>query len=274
MKKLGSILPNIDMGPALFRVKPALKDKVEQVAFRWDDCFCGRVKVIATWTYIEDGETKTFQPDSICSTCRNREIAFDIHEFNQEALMKRWYRIPPDDVSGFKTYEPHNKATERALKETKKYVLDLINGNLKVNLLFMGSTGTGKTHLSKTVAKTAKDKGLKVAFIHAADLFELIKKTFGHERHNQKLFEEYKYFDLVVVDDVGLETKKIGEVNWTVTEWTKLIDAREGKATVFTTNFDDVALGEVVGPRAFSRMYTDTRFIDLFTEDYRKRLKA
>lgn len=273
MIKIGNVLPQLDMIPALFRIKPALKDKVENVEFHWEDCFCGMAKCIATWTYIEDGENKNFQPDNICTSCRNRDEKFDMNTHNNELLAKRWYFVPENDASGFKNYETHNGATQRALDTAKDYVRNLIKGNLKMNLLLMGSTGTGKTHLAKTIAKNAKEKNLNVAYIHAADLFGLIKKTFGHDRHNKKFYEEYKYFDLVIVDDVGLETKKIGEVNWTVTEWTKLIDAREGKATVFTTNFDDIALAEVVGQRAFSRMYIDTRFIDLFTDDYRKKFQ-
>jgi DNA replication protein DnaC len=87
------------------------------------------------------------------------------------------------------------------------------------------------------------------------------------------LFNEYASFDLVCIDDVGLETKKTGEVSWSVAEWTKIINAREGKATIYTTNFDDLALADVIGQRAFSRMYMDTVFIDLFTDDYRKKLK-
>ncbi|HET6872602.1 MAG TPA: hypothetical protein VFH42_06385, partial [Sporolactobacillaceae bacterium] len=62
-------------------------------------------------------------------------------------------------------------------------------------------------------------------------------------------------------------------VSWTVTEWTRLIELRTGKSTVYTTNLDDFELPKVIGNRAFSRMYDNTLFIDLFTDDYRKRLK-
>ena len=136
----------------------------------------------------------------------------------------------------------------------------------------MGTTGTGKTHLSKAIARTLKAKGLSVAFVEAIELFNMIKGTFGNDRAKQRLLDQYKTFDVVFIDDVGLETKKIDEVSWSVSEWTGLINAREGKATVWTTNLDDDGLGEVIGKRSFSRMYVNTRFIDLFTDDYRRRL--
>jgi DNA replication protein DnaC len=192
-----------------------------------------------------------------------------MNNIRKKSVLSKWYHIDDDDQSGFKNYEPTNKATAKALTDAKDYVREILKGNLKVNLLLMGSTGTGKSHLAKTIAKTAMEKGLKVAYIEAAELFNLIKATFGHERHNELFYSEFKEFDLVVIDDVGLETKKRDEVSWSVSEWTKLINAREKKATVLTTNFDDSALAEVIGQRAFSRMYTNTKFIDLFTDDYR-----
>jgi DNA replication protein DnaC len=79
-----------------------------------------------------------------------------------------------------------------------------------------------------------------------------------------------KKLDLLIIDDMGVETTKINDVGWTVRTWNEIIDARMGMANIWTTNLDDGSLSEVVGPRTHSRMYEDTRFVDLFTDDYRK----
>jgi DNA replication protein DnaC len=271
MQKLGSFISN--RMPHLFVVRSELKGKVEPLDSYFEPCpHCKRENGMAVWTYLENGQTKRHTPARFCTVCQNG--ISKVSHARPEMMAKKWFHITENDPSGFKNYESTNKATEKALKDAKEYIRKMLKGDMMINLLLMGSTGTGKSHLAKAIAKTAKEKGLKVAYIEAVELFNLIKTTFGHERHNEMLYNDYKSFDLVVIDDVGLETKKQGEVTWSVTEWTKLINAREGKATVFTTNFDDAALAEVVGQRAFSRMYTNTKFIDLFTDDYRKKLQV
>ncbi|CEG29596.1 ATP-binding protein [Bacillus sp. B-jedd] len=259
----------------LFKVKPALKDKAENVQAIKENCSTCEQPNILAWTYDLNGNPASHRVSEICTVClsgqQSKEVTDELIDKRKAALLEKWYRLAVGDNSGTKNYEPLDRVTNLALAKAKDYIKEMLKGNLSINCLLMGSTGTGKSHLAKTIAKTARETGLSVAYIDSADLFDLIKATFGHERHNEMLYKEYTDFDLVVIEDVGLETRKIGEVSWSVTEWTKLINARQGKASVWTTNFDDVALAEVVGQRAFSRMYENTKFIDLFTEDYRKK---
>jgi DNA replication protein DnaC len=259
----------------LFKIKPALQGKAANVKAIREDCIkCGMPYILA-WTFDVNGQPSSHRVSDTCTVCLNgqqsQQVTDEMIKKRLEAVSEKWYKLPANDKSGFKTFEPIDRVTNLALAKAKDYTNELIKGSLSINCLLMGSTGTGKTHLARTIAKTSRVKGLNVAYIEAADLFQLIKSTFGHDRHNEMFYKEYASFDLVVIEDVGLETKKLGEVTWSITEWTKLLNVRSGKATVWTTNFDDVALSEVVGPRAFSRMYENTKFIDLFTEDYRKK---
>jgi DNA replication protein DnaC len=263
----------------LFKCRSDLIGKVREVKTQKENCNqCGQPNIFG-WNYkMLDGTEQHWRVSDVCTNClkgiESKQITQELLDKRQNALTTKWYNIPPEDQNGFKNYQVVNKATEKALKIAKEYTKEILAGKLNLNLLLMGSTGTGKTHLARTVAKTAKEKGLSVAHIESVDLFQMIKGTFGNERHYELLLKEYTNFDLVVVDDVGLETIKQDETSWSVREWTSLINVREGKATVFTTNLDDEALAKVVGQRAFSRMYMNTKFIDLFTDDFRKKLRA
>lgn len=261
----------------LFNCKPDLKGKVQEVRAIRKNCIKCFKPNISAWEFKQDGILKQYFASDVCSGCMRvqdtQKYTSEIADMRRRSIENNWYNIGENDQSGFKNYIPTNKVTEEALKRAKNYTSKLLDGELSFNLLMFGNPGTGKTHLAKTIAKTAKVKGYSVAFINAVEMFNLLKKTFGNVRHNGLFYQEYTDFDLVVVDDIGLETKKLSEISWSVTEWTRLVDARQGKATVYTTNFDDEKISDVVGPRAKSRMYQNSIFIDLFTDDYRKNLR-
>ncbi|MEK5272580.1 ATP-binding protein [Aeribacillus sp. FSL K6-8394] len=260
----------------LFKCRPELVGKIENVEMKHEKCIkCGRPNVFKWYfTFISEDKQDSYCVSEICSNCMkgkySKEITQELENRKKQLILNKWYRIDEDDACGFKNYETYNKITKNALDTAMKYTKTIINEQTK-NLLIMGSTGTGKTHLAKTIAKTAKSKGIKTAYIESVDLFGLIKQTFGNDTNYQRFYEEFKSFDVMVIDDVGLETNKQADISWHVNEWTKLVNARKGKSTVYTTNFDDITLPEVVGKRASSRMYEKSDFIDLFTDDYRKK---
>ncbi|WP_409276386.1 ATP-binding protein (plasmid) [Neobacillus sp. SCS-31] len=261
----------------LFKVRPDLRGNAHDVKVIREICdVCGKPNVTA-WEFNQNGEAYQYTISKVCAACmvaaEDKSFTQELIKKRQNALLDKWYKIPDSDNSGFKNYEPVNNATAKALDTAKKFTKEILSGKA-MNLLLTGSVGTGKSHLSKAIARTVKEKGGRsVAYIEAADLFDEIKQTFGHDRNNERFYKEYSSYSLMIIDDVGLETKKQSEISWTVSEWTKLLNARQGKSTVYTTNFDDVSLAEVVGPRAHSRMYMNSMFIDLFTDDYRKRLQ-
>lgn len=71
-------------------------------------------------------------------------------------------------------------------------------------LLFYGSVGTGKTYLAAAIANALIDKGYRVRFTSFARLGNQIQGTYSGK---QELIDGLKYYDLVVLDDLGAERK-------------------------------------------------------------------
>jgi len=53
----------------------------------------------------------------------------------------------------------------------------------KQNILFIGSSGVGKTHLATAIGMEASSKRISTYFIHFNDLISKIKKAHSENRH-------------------------------------------------------------------------------------------
>lgn len=271
---LSDLLGEDRMKDILFKVKPELQGKAESVELKKFKCTkCGE-KTIDGWEYKVNSFPHNFTAATMCINCGNqelsRQVTTELEEKRVGKLISNWWHIDDYDKSGFKNYIPTNNCTQAARDMAIAYTQLFSQESLKEkNMLIMGNPGTGKTHLSKAIARTLKARGFKVGYISAVELFNKIRITYD-DKTTKRLFDEMKQLDLLVIDDVGVETTKVNDVSWTVKTWTEIIEARLGQQNLWTTNLDDTNLPTIVGKRAFSRMYENTRFIDLFTDDYRK----
>lgn len=104
--------------------------------------------------------------------------------------------------------------------------------NKKENLIFMGSVGTGKTHLATALALKSCYEGHSVRFYTAATLAnELIERnTKGTLYGFQKAF---KKADLIVIDEIGFVPlhKEASELLFQV-----ISDCYERKSLIITSN--------------------------------------
>lgn len=257
-------------------MKPELKEKVnvDDVKLIKFECSQCKGKTIDGWEFEFEGSKQQITAATVCNSCGtkelSRQVTIELDEKRVGQLISNWWYMNDKEQSGFKNYIDTTKCTQEAKKNAIAYTQLFSTKSLKEkNLLIMGNPGTGKTHLSKAIARTLRARGFKVGYIPAVDLFNKIKATYDTGQ-TERLFKEMKELDLLVIDDMGVETTKVNDVSWTIRTWTEIIDARLGLTNIWTTNLEDTNLGNIVGQRAFSRMYEDTRFIDLFTDDYRK----
>ena len=72
----------------------------------------------------------------------------------------------------------------------------------KENLIFTGSTGTGKTHLATGIGHEACRKGYEVRFYRVSDLAEVLEKAWAEGRWGQ-FRNRFKKVDLIILDEMG-----------------------------------------------------------------------
>jgi DNA replication protein DnaC len=217
-----------------------------------------------------------------CSKCRDKE-AFNAYQSRSldelrdevgKRLVKDYFLLPESLMNaGFKNFEKTNnitsKAKENAMNYTKSFLADEF-----YNLLIMGNPGTGKSHLCAAIGRTLIEKGYSVGFLTSGKLLGMIKKTYGKgaPKSEDDVLKDIKKLDLFILDDIGSEAIG-GNDDWRKGMIFEIVECRSGKPTIYTSNVAEIDLGNAVGNRVYSRLYDNTKFIDMFIEDYDYRKK-
>lgn len=105
------------------------------------------------------------------------------------------------------------------------------------NIVFMGNSGVGKTHLAVSLGITAAYNRINTYFIKFHDLINTLRKAQMEHRLMARLRHLGKY-KLLIIDELGYLPVEEGDANLLF----QLIDIRyESKSTIITTNanFDE-----------------------------------
>lgn len=148
--------------------------------------------------------------------------------------------------------EAYRKA-QLNVRIAKKFAADFGGGC--DNLLLLGNTGTGKTHISSAIAKEVITRGFDVLYESAQNIvssFENDKFRSGYSDRYEPRSDKYLECDLLIIDDLGTEFLN----QFTVSCLYNLINTRQnrGLSTVISTNLSPTELKARYDGRITSRI--------------------
>jgi DNA replication protein DnaC len=119
----------------------------------------------------------------------------------------------------------------------------------------MGDVGTGKTSLAMLVSKAAVEAERTVAIYSLPRLLARIRRTYDAEAGEQSYLEFFARLtsvDLLHIDDLGAEKRS----DWVLEQLYAIVNERyeSERSMVVTTNLDQPALEDQIGPRTVSRL--------------------
>lgn len=162
--------------------------------------------------------------------------SFDVNYYPEEAL--------ENGVS------PREKA-KRIEKNCHKYAINFSHGS--PNLMFMGSTGLGKTHLSLAIANVVINRGYSVVYGTAQNILnDLQNENFGRTENLRYYERAVLNCDLLIIDDLGTEFK----TSYSVACLYNIINSRLSSklSTIISTNFGFDEIAQKYDQRITSRI--------------------
>ena len=166
------------------------------------------------------------------------------------------------DLEWYKSNPDHYERMKRNVKIAKNYADNFARH--EDNLLLIGSTGTGKTHISTAIAKTIISQGFDVLYDSAQNIisdYETDRFRSGYGQTEQ-ISEKYVECDLLIIDDLGTEFTN----QFSISVLYNLLNTRlnKGLSTIISTNLSAQELASKYEGRIYSRMigtgYTVLRF--------------
>jgi DNA replication protein DnaC len=125
------------------------------------------------------------------------------------------------------------------------------------NLVMVGQSGVGKSHLLQALGKRFCELGYRVRYATSAELLEKLRASLA----DQSLPREVRYwsrFDLLIIDEFGFDHIERGECPQAANLFYKVIDARSGKrSTALGTNIDFEKWNDYLGDPPLAMAFLD-----------------
>lgn len=203
-----------------------------------------------------------------CS-CFKQKLVSLYYKNSDLALLLRNNNFNNFDFNYFSTSrisnEPESprKNIEKTLSKSWNFI-NTFNENSE-NLLFYGSSGTGKTFLSHCIAKELLDKGYLVVYRTADDLIQNLKHIkFNEDAQMENLLLNC---DLLIIDDLGSEQISV----FSKTELFNLLNKKllSGKKMIVSTNYSLEEILKNYSERISSRLLGNFNLCKFYGDDIR-----
>lgn len=138
------------------------------------------------------------------------------------------------------------------------------------NIIFMGSSGVGKTHLATSIGISTAKKRISTYFIKCNDLIAQLKKARLENRLDARIkhFTKYK---CLIIDELGYLPIEVEDSKM----FFQLIDKRyEKRSTIITTNinfsnWDDVFKDPIIANAILDRILHHSHVVNITGKSYR-----
>lgn len=201
------------------------------------------------------------EPYTVCEQCHREEQARQNEikaqeQYEREQEQKRLYflkdfSLMDDDLKNatFDNYQALTREQKEDLKNVRNQIKGYIDGE-EYNIVLIGDTGVGKSHLSYSALKGLSDYTKKMGlFINVVDLLAKIKEDFSLEAEYIRRISEAEW---LVLDDLG--TEKASE--WSNGILYSILNKRT--KTIITTNLSPRDIMGTYGKRVYSRVFKKT----------------
>lgn len=129
------------------------------------------------------------------------------------------------------------------------------------NLVFVGQSGVGKSHIIQAIGQRACVLGHRVRYTTSAALLADLTASLADQTLPRRL-KEYARFDLLILDEFGFDRIERSEAPQAASLLYKLIDARSpSRSTALVTNIDFEAWGDYLGDPPLAMAFLD-RIVD------------
>jgi len=168
-----------------------------------------------------------------------------------------------------KAYEEMSKFLEAARKYAEEFAPDRTR-----NLLLMGGTGLGKTHISSAIARRIIERGFDVCYTSAISMInDFDTEQFSNARIPRgELTDKYFDCDLLIIDDLGTELVN----QFTTSVLYNLLNVRINyhRPIIISTNLSPQDLMTKYNDRITSRLFGEFRPVPFLGSDIRMKKVA
>ena len=201
--------------------------------------------------------------------CRLAKETMEAEKRRRHSFFEQFCIIPEElESATLENYKIEYESQAEALERTIDYI-DRFTG--KENLYYFGRTGRGKTHLAVGLYKVLKNSGFTVMFFDVPKLMDTIVASWDNDAgySESKFMKAVSEADVLILDDLGVE--RISE--WVDQTLYSILNRRQGKSVIFTSNIHPADLtkryGERIADRIKNKMKQDQLISISTPESYR-----